>query len=80
MVNGLGRRIAEARGKAKLSQRELARRIGVSQPAVAQWETGRDKKTGLPLLPTLGHLQKVADALGVRMEQLVATPRRKRAA
>ena len=33
-------RFREAREKAGLSAAEVGRRIGVSQPAVTQWETG----------------------------------------
>ena len=45
------------REKAGLSQRELAAAIGVSQPAVAQWEIGAAQ-------PTLDNLRKAAEILG----------------
>ena len=45
------------REKAGMSQRELATAIGVSQAAVAQWETGAAQ-------PTLDNLRKAAEALG----------------
>ena len=37
---GIGERIKEARLRANISQAELARRVGRSQSAVAEWETG----------------------------------------
>lgn len=38
----LGKAIRAARKKAKLSQPELGKRLGVSKAAVSQWETGRN--------------------------------------
>ena len=37
-----GEKLKEARHSAKLSQEELAVRIGVSRSAIAKWETDRD--------------------------------------
>ena len=36
-----GALIAEARKRARLTQAELARRLGTHQPVVARWEAGR---------------------------------------
>jgi len=49
-----------ARAAAGLTQAELARRAGVSQPAIAQIEHPDSN-------PTIDTLQKVADALGVKL-------------
>jgi DNA-binding XRE family transcriptional regulator len=59
----LGARVVlrRARERADLTQVELARRVGVSQPAVAQLEGPRAN-------PTLATLQRVAEALGCRLE------------
>lgn len=46
-----------------LSQREVARRMGVSQPAFAKMEAGDAK-------PRLATLKKIAAALGVEWEQI----------
>lgn len=48
--------IKALREAAGLSQRELGARIGVSGPAVAQWETGENR-------PSLTNLEKLADVL-----------------
>ncbi|HYO92875.1 MAG TPA: XRE family transcriptional regulator [Polyangiaceae bacterium] len=58
------RRLREARG---LTQQELSDASGVPRPTLAHLETGQAN-------PTLGVLARVASALGVAMEQLVAVP------
>lgn len=57
-------RIRRARLRAKLSQQDLATRIGVQRSAVAQWE----KKGGN--LPSMNHLIEIALATGVTLEWL----------
>lgn len=52
--------IAEARHRAKLSQEELAERLGTSQATVARWESGAQ-------LPSTRTLTRVADATGSRL-------------
>ena len=59
----LKHKIAYWRIKRNLSQRELADKIGVSQAAVAKWETGGSK-------PTLDNVQNIADALDVALTDL----------
>jgi transcriptional regulator with XRE-family HTH domain len=56
------RQIRESRG---LSQSDLAEKCGVSQPAVAGWESGER-----PILETT--LEKIAKALGEPVEDLLA--------
>lgn len=53
-----------------LSQTELARRLGMHQPAVARLETGEDA-------PKLETLLKLADVLGVEL-RVALTPPKKR--
>ncbi len=53
-ISGLIRRV---RRLAKVSQRELARDLGVSQSAVAKWETGRSS----PSAQMLARVLEVAD-------------------
>jgi transcriptional regulator with XRE-family HTH domain len=60
----IGDRIRAARNDRSLTQDELARQIGVSRSAVAQWETGR---TG----QITGNLSRIAAALKVSVEYLV---------
>lgn len=54
----IGEHIREYRQKANLSQKELGRKLGVSQQHIAQYECG--KRT-----PKLDTIQKIADALSV---------------
>lgn len=52
--------IAEARHRAKLSQQQLARKVGTSQASVARWESGAQ-------MPSTSTLTKVAKATGSRL-------------
>lgn len=52
--------LIDARAKQKLTQKKLAEKIGVAQPALARFESGRTN-------PTLSFLQKVASGLGKKM-------------
>lgn len=57
----LGRAVQASRERARLSQRELAERIGTTQSAIARMESGG-------VLPTIDTLERVAAALGARLE------------
>ena len=59
-----GERLGRLREDARLSQSALARRVGVSQSAVSQMESGERS-------PSYGMLVQVADALGVSLAYLV---------
>ncbi|MEI9928992.1 MAG: helix-turn-helix transcriptional regulator [Rhizomicrobium sp.] len=52
--------LIKARAKAKLSQEQVARRMGTSQSAVARMESGRK-------MPSTTSLQKYAEAVGHRV-------------
>lgn len=54
-------RIREARRAAKLTQDQLAERLGISSQAVQQWESGR-AKPDLDRLPAVARVLNVADA------------------
>lgn len=56
-------RLKSLRLKAKLTQTEVAEKVGVSQPQYARWEAGKRK-------PTSETLQKFADFFGVSMDYL----------
>ena len=60
----LGAHLTELRERAKLSQSELARQVGVPQQSIAYWET-----TGKT--PRSEVLLKLAKAFGVRVEALL---------
>ncbi len=47
----------------KLTQKQLAKKIGIAQSALARFESGRGN-------PTLAFLQKVTSALGLRLTVL----------
>lgn len=68
-------RFREAREKAGLSAAEVARRIGVSQPAVSQWDSGA-KVPSVEMLCKLADLYCVStDFLLGRNEQADSIPR-----
>jgi DNA-binding XRE family transcriptional regulator len=52
--------IIRVRAQKKLTQRELARKIGVAQSALARFEAGRTN-------PTLAFLKKVTEGLGLKL-------------
>jgi ribosome-binding protein aMBF1 (putative translation factor) len=56
----LARLVRELREQKKVSQGELAARVGTKQPAIARLESGR-------VIPKLDLLDKVARALGTRL-------------
>ena len=63
-TEGAATRIREARRSLGLTQDELARRVGVSRSAIAQWETDR---TG----QVRANLARVAAVLGVSIGYLI---------
>jgi DNA-binding XRE family transcriptional regulator len=52
--------IIKARAKHGLTQRQLAENLGISQPSLARFESGKTN-------PTLSFLQKVTRGLGLRL-------------
>lgn len=65
-ASGLGDRIKAARKNAGLSQKELARRLAVSQPTVANWESGAHD-------PRRTMLERLSDALKLPSAWLAGT-------
>lgn len=61
----LAHELIGARVKAKLTQEEVARRMGTSQSAVARMESGRR-------LPSTSSLQKYAKAVGRELKIVMA--------
>jgi ribosome-binding protein aMBF1 (putative translation factor) len=53
--------LIEARAKARLSQKELARRMDTTQPMIARMESGRQS-------PSTATLLKIAKATGTRLQ------------
>jgi transcriptional regulator with XRE-family HTH domain len=62
--NVMARRLREYRDKRRLTQRELARKAGLSRGYLARLEIGRQD-------PTLSTLEKLARALGVKIASLI---------
>ena len=60
-----GNTIKELREKQKLTQRQLADRLAVSDKTVSKWETGKG-------LPDIGIITELASALGISLAELLA--------
>lgn len=65
----LGANVRKLRLSAKLSQEELAARIGMAQHYVSQLETGKRN-------PTVLTLALISQALGVPISKLFTSPRK----
>lgn len=60
----MGERIAETREKAGLTPSAMAKAIGVTQSAIAQWESDETK-------PSIGNLLKFVDATGGSLDYIL---------
>ncbi len=63
-LRGIGDRLREERVKAGLSQRELARRLGVSPSLISQLESGQSN-------PSVGTLYAIVTELDVSLDRLI---------
>src|SRR5918999_5349021 len=63
-LDGIGDRLREERVKAGLSQRELARRLGLSASLISQLEGGQSR-------PSVGTLYAIVSELGVSLDQII---------
>lgn len=68
----LGELIKQYRIDNDLSLRELAQRAGISNSYLSMLETGRKSSTKQPIVPTLTKLNQLADAMGLRVDDLIA--------
>lgn len=64
MSDKLAKNIERLRTERQMTQEELARRVGVSQPAIAQYERGT-------ATPRLYVTIKLAEALSTSIEKLI---------
>ena len=55
----------------KLSQRELARRSGLSNAQISILEYGKNKQTGRKPTPDIITLKKLADGMGISLQSLL---------
>lgn len=62
-IDGIGERLRDERTEAGISQRELARRLGVSASLISQIETGQSK-------PSVGTLYAIVTELGVSLDRI----------
>lgn len=63
-LDGIGPRIREERMRAGLSQRELARRLGLSASMISQLESGQSK-------PSVGTLYAIVTELDVSLDRVI---------
>lgn len=68
-TNNLGRKIADTRRHSKLTQNDLAAKVGVTAQAVSKWEQGRS-------CPDIAILDEIADALGISLIELLGMDER----
>ena len=64
-VKKIGRFIAENRKAKKLTQKELAEKLGVSDKTVSRWENGN-------YMPDLSLLQPLSEELGISLNELLS--------
>jgi transcriptional regulator with XRE-family HTH domain len=63
-LDGIGGRLREERVRSGLSQRELARRLGLSASLISQLESGLSK-------PSVGTLYSIVTELGVSLDRII---------
>jgi len=64
LLDGIGDRLREERVKAGISQRELARRLGLSASLISQLESGQSR-------PSVGTLYSIVTELGVSLDHVI---------
>jgi len=64
MTESLGKRIAENRKRLKLTQDQLAEKLGVTAQAVSKWENDQS-------CPDIGTLPAIADIFGITTDELL---------
>jgi transcriptional regulator with XRE-family HTH domain len=63
-LDAIGERLREERVKAGISQRELARRLGLSPSLISQLESGQSR-------PSVGTLYSIATELGLSLDRVI---------
>ena len=62
--------VTEYRNRMQISQREFARRCGLSNSYISFIENEYNPRTGKPIVPTLEQYQKIASGMGLSVHQL----------
>lgn len=65
--------LKQYRSEHGLSQRQFADLCGVSNGYISLLEKGKNPKTGKPVTPTLGSLQRIAHTMGVTIDELLSS-------
>ncbi len=68
----IGQLIKQYRKESKLSMRDFAARCGVSHSYIAMLEARKNSKTGEPIVPTISKLNKIANGMGMSVNDLIA--------
>ena len=64
--------VSEYRQRLQISQREFARRCGLSNSYISFIENEANPRTGRPMVPTLEQYQKIAAGMDMTVHQLFA--------
>lgn len=62
--------ITDYRNQEQISQREFARRCGLSNSYISFIENEYNPRTGKPIVPTLEQYQKIASGMGLTVHEL----------
>lgn len=68
----IGEIIKQYRNEHGYSLREFAKLSGVSNSYISMLESGKHPRSGRPIVPTLTKLNQIADAMGLRVDDLVS--------
>jgi len=68
----LGELLKQYRSEHDLSLRDFAKISGISNSYLSMLETGRHPRSGRPIVPTITKLNQIAQAMGIRIDDLVA--------
>ena len=68
----IGVAIKQYRDKANISLRDFAAKCGTSHSYIAMLESGKNSKTGEPIVPTITMLKKIARGMDMSVNDLIA--------
>ena len=69
----LGQYVRQYREEHNLSQRKFAEMCGLSNAYISILEEGKSPKTGKDLIPKIDSLMRIANAMGISLDQLLDT-------
>lgn len=67
----LGEIVREYREEKGLSQRDFAKQCGMSNAYISMLENNRNTKTGMPVVPSLTAIRKVASAMCITLNDVL---------